>query len=102
MTYMALKHIKDILDKHAPEREITVKPRKPAPWITPAVKAEKQKQRQAGRQRRKLGTQVRRHLHSPQEGRQYLNEKVLSSDSSMELFSLTNQLLGKEKKKPPL
>ncbi|GFS03006.1 hypothetical protein ElyMa_004621900 [Elysia marginata] len=67
MTYVALKDsIKDILDKHAAEREISVKPRKPAPWITPAVKAAKQKQRQAERQWRKLGTQVHRHLHPPQ------------------------------------
>ncbi|GFR87065.1 reverse transcriptase [Elysia marginata] len=93
---------------HAAEREITVKPRKPAPWITPAVKAAKQKQRQAERQWRKLGTQVHRdiYIHHRKntksivvaEKRQYLNEKVLSSGSSKELFSLTNQLLGKEKK----
>ncbi|GFR70866.1 hypothetical protein ElyMa_000338400 [Elysia marginata] len=59
MAYVALKDsIKDILDKHAVEREISVKPRKPAPWITPAVKAAKQKQRQAERQWRKLRTQA--------------------------------------------
>ncbi|GFR92686.1 hypothetical protein ElyMa_000873800 [Elysia marginata] len=56
MTYVALKDsIKDTLDKHAAEREISVKPRKPAPWITPAVKAAKQKQRQAERQCRSWG-----------------------------------------------
>ncbi|GFS04389.1 glutamate receptor subunit protein GluR2 precursor [Elysia marginata] len=61
---MALKdNIKDILDKHTAEREISVKPRKPAPWITPAVKAAKQKQRQAERQWRKLGTQVHRDIY---------------------------------------
>ncbi|GFR99248.1 ATP-dependent DNA helicase [Elysia marginata] len=109
MTYVALKDsIKDILDKHAAEREISVKRRKPAPWITRAVKAAKQKQRKAERQWRKLGTQVHRdiYIHHRKntksivvaEKRQYLNEKVLSSGSSKELFSLTNQLLGKEKK----
>ncbi|GFS12173.1 hypothetical protein ElyMa_004852800 [Elysia marginata] len=57
---------------------------------------------------RKLGTQVHRdiYIHHRKntksivvaEKRQYLNEKVLSSGSSKELISLTNQLLGKEKK----
>ncbi|GFS07224.1 hypothetical protein ElyMa_004725100 [Elysia marginata] len=34
-----------------------------APWITPAVKATKQKQRQAERQWRKLGTQLHRDIY---------------------------------------
>ncbi|GFS00750.1 ATP-dependent DNA helicase [Elysia marginata] len=86
MTYVALKDsIKGFLDKHAAAREISVKPHKPAPWITPAVKAAKQKQRQAERQWRKLGTQVYRdiYIHHRKntksivvaEKRQYLNEK---------------------------
>ncbi|GFR76434.1 hypothetical protein ElyMa_000482700 [Elysia marginata] len=56
----------------------------------------------------KVGTQVHRdiYIHYRKntksivlaEKRQYLNEKVLSNGSSKELLSLTNQLLGKEKK----
>ncbi|GFR86145.1 ATP-dependent DNA helicase [Elysia marginata] len=64
VTYLALKDkTKDILDKHASGREISVKPRKPTPWITQAVKAAKQEQRQAERQWRKLGTQVYRDIY---------------------------------------
>ncbi|GFS17364.1 hypothetical protein ElyMa_001495600 [Elysia marginata] len=90
-------------------RRRTVKPRPPAPWLTPQVKAAKQERRKAERQWKKSGLTVHRDIYRLKHQfvcnlindlkRKFVNDKIVESRSSKEIFNICNDLLGKNKPK---
>ncbi|GFS07905.1 reverse transcriptase-like protein [Elysia marginata] len=98
-----------LLEDAAPMRRRTVKPRPPAPWLTPQVKAAKQERRKAERQWKKSGLTVHRDIYRLKHQfvcnlikdlkRKYVNDKIVESRSSKEIFNICNDLLGKNKPK---
>ncbi|GFR91729.1 ATP-dependent DNA helicase [Elysia marginata] len=95
-----------LLEETATMRRRTVKPRPPAPWLTPQVKAAKQERRKAERQWKKSGLTVHRDIYRLKHQfacnlikdlkRKFVNDKIVESRSSKEIFNICNDLLGKK------
>ena len=99
--------LRDVLDHHAPLRMRTLSSRPSAPWLTLRVKASKQEKRKAERQWKKSGLTVHKEIYNrnqkltsdivKEEKKKYFNDGIASCKSSKGLFTICNELLGKNK-----
>ena len=99
-----------LLDKHAPETLRKLSHNHRDPWFTPAITVAKRQKRQAERLWRSSGLTVHREIFVAKRNAeiqtvlhaktQFYHQKITESDTSKKLFSVTGDLLGKEKVSP--
>jgi exonuclease III len=102
--------LRALLDKHAPATKCTLRPSKSEPWFTPEVTSAKKERRKAERAFRKSGLTVHSEIYKAKRSAatyavlkaktDFYSAKVLESDTSKKLFSVTNRLLGKPSASP--
>ena len=95
-----------ILDKFATVKNSVVTIRPAAPWINLIVKSAKQARRKAERMFNKTGLTIHREIFKycknktikiiNNEKSKYINEKISSSNSSKQLYSIFGNLTGKQ------
>ena len=97
--------VKNVIDKFAPvkNRVVTISPA--APWINLIVKSAKQARRKAERMFNKTGLTIHREIFKycknktikiiNNEKSKYINEKISSSNTSKQLYSVFGNLTGK-------
>ena len=93
-----------LLDKHAPLVTRQVTDRMSAPWMTQEIKQAKQQRRCAERQWHKTSLEVHRQIYAHCRNvvnrqirnakKRFLCEKIVSANSSKELFRLSGQMMG--------
>ena len=96
--------LRELLDKHAPFVTRRVTDRMSAPWMTQEIKQAKQQRRCTERQWHKTSLEVHRQIYAHCRNvvnrqirnakKHFLYEKIVSANSSKELFRLSGQMTG--------
>ena len=99
--------LRAVLDAHAPLVTRYVTARTSAPWMTLEIEEAKNDRRRAERLWRQFGLTVFREIFKAHRSKvnimiddakkEHVNERISSSDSSKELFRITNELMGAPK-----